>query len=375
MKNPFIFGKIVEKDEFCNRENELQFLKQQIKNNYSVWLYSPRRYGKTSLLLKTFSEIESIKTVYVDLYNVKTIDEFSRKYANALVNTLFNWKQDLKKLTNNIIKIFTNFSPKLSFDGQGIPSLELGMGKIDEQMDIEKLLNIPEKIGLNENIQICIAFDEFQEVNRFEPFLVNWMRSAFQTQKTVSYIFLGSKQSLMENIFAHTKSPFYEFGIKMNIEPINSNDWMYFINTKFEKSSLSINEETIEGILEKSKGHPHFTQYFSSVVWDLINAGEKQKSKNFQKLWLGRIIAGQSIIFQNILDQLNINQRNVLSALADSDKKIELFSKSVRNQFDLPSSSTLTVAVDGLIKKDLIQKGDGHYELVNPIFREWVKKL
>lgn len=375
MKNPFIFGKIVEKDEFCNRENELQFLKQQIKNNYSVWLYSPRRYGKTSLLLKTFSEIESIKTVYVDLYNVKTIDEFSRKYANALVNTLFNWKQDLKKLTNNIIKIFTNFSPKLSFDGQGIPSLELGMGKIDEQMDIEKLLNIPEKIGLNENIQICIAFDEFQEVNRFEPFLVNWMRSAFQTQKTVSYIFLGSKQSLMENIFAHTKSPFYEFGIKMNIEPINSNDWMYFINTKFEKSSLSINEETIEGILEKSKGHPHFTQYFSSVVWDLINAGEKQKSKNFQKLWLGRIIAGQSIIFQNILDQLNINQRNVLSALADSDKKIELFSKSVRNQFDLPSSSTLTVAVDGLIKKDLIQKGDGHYELVNPIFREWIKKL
>ncbi|NOZ47939.1 MAG: hypothetical protein GXO79_14345 [Chlorobi bacterium] len=47
MVNPFVFGRIVDNDEFCNRKEELKLLENYISNSYSVWLFAPRKYGKS----------------------------------------------------------------------------------------------------------------------------------------------------------------------------------------------------------------------------------------------------------------------------------------------------------------------------------------
>ena len=75
----------------------------------------------------------------------------------------------------------------------------------DLNSQIEKILQVPELIANDRKISIYIAFDEFQEIERIEPFIINWMRSVFQQQENISYIFLGSRQSLMESIFANLK--------------------------------------------------------------------------------------------------------------------------------------------------------------------------
>ncbi|MBI4646061.1 MAG: hypothetical protein HY738_05545 [Bacteroidia bacterium] len=62
-KSPFIFGKIVSRDNFCDREEDIRQLTNYITDGISVWLYSPRRYGKSSLIHRVFEEIKSIKTI------------------------------------------------------------------------------------------------------------------------------------------------------------------------------------------------------------------------------------------------------------------------------------------------------------------------
>jgi len=64
MKNPFRFGRMVRGENFCNRLEELKEIKRAVTNNYSFWIYSPRRFGKTSLIYKAFEELPEIKTVY-----------------------------------------------------------------------------------------------------------------------------------------------------------------------------------------------------------------------------------------------------------------------------------------------------------------------
>ena len=58
MSNPFSFGGIVKEERFCNRVNELKELKQDILNNQNVLIYTPRRFGKTSLVLKAVEELK-----------------------------------------------------------------------------------------------------------------------------------------------------------------------------------------------------------------------------------------------------------------------------------------------------------------------------
>ena len=106
MLNPFKYGKVVDKEDFCNRERELQNLKNSIRNDQSVWLYSPRRYGKTSLLLKAFDEIDSVKVVYFDLYNIFDITDFAHQFSKTISRELFDWKDDIRNLAKKIGRYF-----------------------------------------------------------------------------------------------------------------------------------------------------------------------------------------------------------------------------------------------------------------------------
>jgi hypothetical protein len=372
--NPFQFGVVIDDSAFCNRKSEIAFLKKQIKNGYSTWLFSPRRFGKTSLVEKVFRETESATCIFIDLYNIKSIDDFSRKYSGILAKELFNWKDDIRKLTKRLSDSFTNLSPGVSFDEFGNPSFSLNVNKIEQQVDIETILEIPHMISIQRKQKICIAFDEFQEIKRIDPFLLNWMRSSFQRHQGISYIFSGSKQSMMEDIFASTHSPFYEFAVKMNLSVINKNELFNFIKEKFTDHQLPINDYTIHTILEKSDCQPHYTQFFASVVFDLVSSGYDQDAENFTYTWLNRVMYSQADIFQDIYDQLTNTQRSALQALSKI-RDIGIYSDEARNRYGLPVSSSLNEALKALQKKALIYKSGDEHKFSNPILREWLLTL
>jgi hypothetical protein len=200
------------------------------------------------------------------------------------------------------------------------------------------------------------------------------MRSSFQRHRDISYIFLGSKQSLMENIFTDNTSPFYEFASKMNLTVISRKELFTFIRQKFYNNKLPIADETINDILDKSECQPHFTQYFASVVFDLINAGYKQEDEDFSRFWMEKIILSQSDVFQDIFDQLTNSQRLALQTIAEQNGAA-IFSESIRIQYNLPVSSSLTEVLKALQKKGLIYKTTDHYKITNPVFKAWLLKL
>lgn len=56
LNNPFVFGRIVDEKNFCNRRAEIDELLQNIINGYSVWLFAPRRFGKSSLIKQVYKK-------------------------------------------------------------------------------------------------------------------------------------------------------------------------------------------------------------------------------------------------------------------------------------------------------------------------------
>ena len=372
--NPFQFGVVVDDRAFCNRTGEISFLKSQIRNGYSTWLFSPRRFGKTSLVEKVFREIEDTTCLYVDLYNIRSVDDFCRKYSKVIAEELFNWKNDIRELTRKLAGTFRGLSPVVSFGEAGSPSFSLNIHRVEDQKDIETILGIPGEISRKSKKRICIAFDEFQEISRIDPFMLHWMRSSFQRHRDIAYIFLGSKQSLMEEIFASTKSPFYEFAVKMNLSTISRTELHQFIKQNFSKNGVPVTEKTIDTILEKSECQPHYTQYFASVVFDLVKDGVSQDDTGFTDRWLNRIIIPQSDVFQDIYYQLTNSQRATLQALSRMNGN-GIFSESARIRYDLPVTSTLNEALKALQKKGLIYKTDESYRIANPVFKEWLMRL
>ncbi|MBI5553287.1 MAG: ATP-binding protein, partial [Candidatus Diapherotrites archaeon] len=64
-ENPFVFGKIVREEQFCDREPEIEQIRELVDSNQHLVIISPRRYGKTSLIINAL-ERNRVPYLYVD---------------------------------------------------------------------------------------------------------------------------------------------------------------------------------------------------------------------------------------------------------------------------------------------------------------------
>jgi len=85
MKNPFRYGEVVTGEDFADRETELENIIRDLKAGQTIFLISPRRYGKTSLIINALKRLQKdgFLTAYIDLFKVSSFksfleDKFSR---------------------------------------------------------------------------------------------------------------------------------------------------------------------------------------------------------------------------------------------------------------------------------------------------------
>lgn len=84
MSNPFEYGVAVTGASFCNRVQELTDLARAMENSERLFLYSERRLGKTSLVLRVLKSLdrEQFVAAYVDLWATDNELSFATATAN-----------------------------------------------------------------------------------------------------------------------------------------------------------------------------------------------------------------------------------------------------------------------------------------------------
>ena len=111
MANPFSIGHILPGEPFCDRKRELEELKTHARNSSSVVLFSPRRYGKTSLVKRVMTDMEKkgFVSTYGDFFSVTDKRSFIQKLALMVTRSTGeavgsgSWTDTLKGLFKRII--------------------------------------------------------------------------------------------------------------------------------------------------------------------------------------------------------------------------------------------------------------------------------
>lgn len=86
MLNPFYLQEIPVDAPFCNRVKELKELSSYAESKANVVIYSPRRYGKTSLTkrIQHNLSLNGAITAYADFFGVASIDDVAARTAKAI---------------------------------------------------------------------------------------------------------------------------------------------------------------------------------------------------------------------------------------------------------------------------------------------------
>ena len=71
--NPFVYGEIVTAAAFADREEERERLGRDLASGQKVFLISPRRYGKSSLVRQALAQLARRRILTLELTVTSTV--------------------------------------------------------------------------------------------------------------------------------------------------------------------------------------------------------------------------------------------------------------------------------------------------------------
>ena len=369
MKKAFVYGVAVEGENFTDRIAETKRLKQDFENGQNVVLISPRRMGKTSLVRRVISQVDTdkIAVVHLDIYDCRTEYEFYNKLTTAILKQT-SGKGEL--MLRNIKDFLTRLTPKISFGVDPANEMTVSLGIAPEDYSPEEILQLPEKIAHKIGKHIVVCIDEFQQIGTFPDTLEvqKRVRGVWQLQQEVSYCLYGSKKHMLSKLFQSKRMPFYQFGDIRFLQPIALEDWIPFIRGKFEGNGQSNSDEQITRICETVE---YQSSYVQQLAWNVMLCSDEVVSDAAMEEAVNDLIGQNSTLFLQQTEGLSSYQMNFLRALAAGETG-EFTSAANLKKYNLGSKSNISRLQDTLIKKELIEKTGRTVTIADPVFRLWM---
>ena len=376
--NPFVYGEIVTAAAFADREIERDRLARDLLSGQKVFLISPRRYGKSSLVRHVLRSLgkQGVLTVEVTVASSSSYVGFLEAYARALVmaetpvGRLRQWAADLLRAVR----------PEVRFETEpaGTSRFAIAFPSVQTDRDISRLANevfaLPARITAARKRRMAVALDEFQAVGALNGGSIEHaLRAAVQDQRMVGYVFAGSEPSLMERMLT-SKRPFYKAGPVMRLEKIHQDDFATFLEARFGGSGIKPGPGLGAAIVELAGNVPYDVQRMAHEMWDdLRAAGRKTATVDDLHATLTRLLQEHGTIFEEAWQRLTLTQRATMRALVLEQGR-EVLSAGVRTRHRLAKASSVQAALEALIRADLVAKDGPRYTMVDSLFREWVAR-
>lgn len=362
--NPFFYGGVADGNYFCNRSKEIEEIRRDIRSGLNILLYAPRRFGKTSLVLKALGHIEG-PSVYFDMMPVIDEREFVQNYFRAVSASMERTSDRLIRLLKHTLRFRPNISAV--FDDSGSPSLSLSLTPEDEHRAFDDVLSLPLHFAEHRNTRVTVVFDEFQDAVRLK--IEAKLRSVIQHHGSrVSYIFLGSKKSIMEQIFKNSRTPFYRSVKHIPIGPIAREEWTAHIRRRFHDGGKSISQGAIERLLDVTGGFPHYTQ---QLAYELYAAAASPVDDYAVDAAVSTVTAREEDFLLSEWEALSTNQKKALKLIVKDHPK-RIYAQDTLMRYRL-SASALKKALDGLIAKDVVDRGRGGWYVQDPLLAYYVR--
>ncbi|NOS84405.1 MAG: ATP-binding protein [Ignavibacteria bacterium] len=373
MNSPFTFGKIAKGNNFTDRAFETKRLLANFDDKVNTILISPRRWGKSSLVNKSASLFQKEKnkhSVMIDLFNIRDEAQFYSYFAKKIIQETSSKPREWIDTAMSFLK---RLSPKVSFPIDRTNDFEITFELRDKAEDFEDILNLPEKIARAKKIEIAVCIDEFQNIANFnQPLLFQKrLRASWQNHKDTVYCLYGSQTHMMTTLFERKSMPFYKFGDVMYLGKIDSTYLTEYIIKQFRNTGKSADAGHAQLIVDNVQCQPYYTQQLAHIVW--INT-ERKVTKEIFESSLTELIEQNAPLYIKDAETLSNTQINFLNMLIESERK-DIYAKELIQKYRLGTSGNVTKIRSVLINKEIIHLVNSKYELVDPVFRLWLKNI
>ncbi len=333
LNNPFVVYGYKGAEYFCDRQKETEKMISTLHNERNITLVAPRRMGKTGLIHHVFHQMEEqyegVKCFYLDIFATKNLEQMVQLMASGIIGKL-----DLKP-------------------SEGRESLK----RIFEY--------------LKQSGKRCyIAIDEFQQILSYpEDGVEAMIRSYIQFLPNVYFVFSGSQQHMMQEMFLSANRPFFQSSLVLSLPCIEEPVYREFANRLLSSQHRLINESTFSYIYQQSDS---VTWYVQAILHGIYEHESSEITKSLVDEVIQELIEEQAMAYQNYCAWLTENQQLLLLAIASESLVSSPLSQQFISTHHLPATSSVKTALKALVDKQLVSKTPKGYLVSDRFFAKWL---
>ncbi|MBA3876217.1 MAG: hypothetical protein C0498_04645 [Anaerolinea sp.] len=370
MANPFSFGSPVRGDQFGDRETETRFLVRRMTGGQNVVLTSPRRYGKTSLLLRAVEEARrnhGARVGVASLLRCSSRREVAEETTRAVVDGALGWMVGTAEQISDRLRRLPRVMPTLEHEGWRF-SLGPGGQEQDFLADIRRPIDLLAD-SARDGRPVCLVLDEFQQVAEIDEHLGGFWKTVIDDLPGVSLVFSGSRRHMMERLFVGTGAALKNAAEPMSLEVIPESDLVPFLRARMASAGRELTESAAQLIYRLVRGIPHFVQLLAAAAYDddveLVDEAVVRSA-------MVQVLTRQRADLAARYEALPTNQRKLLRELSREPGR-DILSARWLLRSDLAKTSAER-ARDALRDAELIElDGTVGWRVADPIFERWLR--
>lgn len=357
---------------FCDRQEELKTLANNIISGQSTSLVAIRRLGKTALIKHVQQLLKrDWRPVYTDILPTEDTGDLLKYMATSIINSI----PDKTKQGKRIWDLIRSLRPVIGYDSySGMPNLSFTLKPEESRQSVQDLLSLMEQ----GDKPVLYAIDEFQQILNYPEANVDaWLRKTIQELKNVVFIFSGSQQHLMNELFGSPSRPFFRSTLFLQLHKIPSDEYARFIARQFHKNGRKILRECVDEILEWTDLHTYYVQLLCNRVYSNISGDIPRQS---WKVEASKLLKEQEYVFFGYREVLTQLQWQLLKAVALEGKLYAPTSKDFISKYGLGNPASVLRSLDSLMNKELLYKqfdknGNTFYSVYDLLFRRWIETV
>jgi AAA+ ATPase superfamily predicted ATPase len=376
MENPFYITGIIPEPYFCDREKETTWMVRTLENKGHILLTSPRRMGKTQLIRHVFEQPtikDNYYTFYTDIYPTTSLHELVLFLSKEIYSVLVTkGKVVLNKFLAGLHSLAGNFG----YDPvTNTPTFNIKLGDIHSpELTLEEIFSYLEQAD-----KPCIfAIDEFQQIANYpEKNVEATLRTHIQKMNNCLFIYAGSNRHILENMFNSTAKPFYNSAEQIYLDCISKEVYTDFAEEQFKKASRRITHEAVSLAYDLFAGHTYYVHNILHNAFAYTDSEETIDETIINKT-LSDILEEKGHSFANVMNQLNMQQKETLIAIAKEGIASGITSVAFVKKHALKSPSSVQYAINVLLDKQILtyqnEKRTKKYSVSDRFMEMWIRR-
>lgn len=377
--NPFRTGERVSGYHFADREAEVARIRAAMLSASSLLVYGPRRMGKSSAIWNAAESARRSRPkpiiVTADVATATNLYDVSARLLRSLYRETRWLKLRLEDLLGGLAPRVT---VKLDEQG-GPPAITFGLdrrtaGEEERRRAFEGVVERLSHIGRDAKRPVAVVLDEFQAIRDFAGESLEWhLRDVMQRHGELAFVCAGSQESLIHGMIGPRRA-FYKMFELLPLGPIAPATFARWLDERLARGG-GVGSGDGDGVgLELVRLAGPRTQDVIQVARQLY----------FRGLALGRpveasdvlptideVVRNETPLLRSLWNELSAQQQDVLRVVSLGVE--QLTSATVRDRYALPGASSVHKAVETLIGRGLLVRGEDGVGFDSPFFRRWVR--